>query len=92
MLLLKHLRERFLTLCALWPMFLLVWYSGHREKGITRDVCAAGECSLGTSQIACEETFWPSDAGLVLQRAPADEILGKPIFTSLKLWEDFFFF
>lgn len=60
-------------------------------EGITQDGCAAGECSLGTSQIACKETFGHSDAGLVLQRVPADEILGKSIFTSLKLWEDLFF-
>lgn len=60
-------------------------------EGITQDGYAAGECSLGTSQIACEETFGHSAAGLVLQRAPADEILGKPIFTSLKLWEDIYF-
>lgn len=60
-------------------------------EGITQDGYAAGECSLGTSQIACEETFGHSAAGLVLQRASADEILGKPIFTSLKLWEDIYF-
>lgn len=43
------------------------------------------------SQITFKETFQHSNGELVLQKVPSDEILGKSIFTSLKLWEDFFF-
>lgn len=64
--------------------------NGQSVRGSLRLCVLLGNIYRSISQITCKETFQHSDAELVLQKTPLDETLGKSIFTSLKLWEDFF--